>query len=170
MPQRDDIMVDHDEIAAHTQKLQGMVEELDGVIEGLPGIVDVMKTEAGAGTSSGAPAPVFVPVIEASSAAFGNVATSLTSIRDKIVQDIETLNAGSADMKSNDDIGSADIGNVDTNITSAGGGTGPQQGGTPPPTSGAASDPASPSGGDASSPFSGADDSAPSGSGFTSGN
>lgn len=119
MPNRDDIMIDHDEIAEHTLKLQAMLDELDDVIEGFPRIIEVLKAEASTGTSSGAPAPIFIPVIEASGIAFGNVAKSLAAIREKIVNDIEVLRAASRDTLANEGIAVQSIDSVDTSLTSA---------------------------------------------------
>lgn len=134
MPNRDDIAVDHDEIREHTMKLEGMASELQDTILGLPQILEVMERDAGRGTASGAPAPIFVPVIEAAKTALGNVGTSLYAIHEKIIHDIEILRAASDDAQLNDELGAQSIYAIDpdflasgaptTQLTSAGGGVG----------------------------------------------
>lgn len=125
-------MVDHDEIAEHTMKLEAMAAELEDAIRGLPSILETMERESGRGTASGAPAPIFVPVMEAAKTALGNVGQSLFAIREKILADVETLRAGSADAQLNDEIGAQSIGSLDadfygagapTQLSSAGGGS-----------------------------------------------
>ena len=66
-------------------KLEMMAQELEGAIRGLPSILETMERESGRGTASGAPAPIFVPVLEAAKTALGNVGTSLFSIREKVL-------------------------------------------------------------------------------------
>lgn len=125
-----DVLVDHDEIAEHTMKLEHMAAELEDAIRGLPSILETMERESGRGTASGAPAPIFVPVMEAAKTALGNVGTSLFAIREKILADVEALRAGSADAQLNDDLGAQSIGSLDadfyggapaTQLSSAGG-------------------------------------------------
>lgn len=127
-----DVLVDHDEIAEHTFKLEAMAQELEDAIRGLPSILEVMERDAGRDTASGAPAPIFVPVIEATKTALGNVGKSLFAIREKILADVETLRAGSADAQLNDEIGAQSIQSLDadfyggapaTQLSSAGGGS-----------------------------------------------
>ena len=129
MVNRDDIAVDHDEIREHTMKLEAMASELQDTILGLPQIFEIMERDAGRGTASGAPAPIFVPVIEAAKTALGNVGKSLFAIREKILSDIEILRSASDDAQLNDELGAQSIASVDadfygapaTQLSSAGG-------------------------------------------------
>lgn len=115
MPERD-IHVDHDEIAQKTKAMQALSDDIDALVADSGKVTESMIAEASQATRTGAPAPVFEPVIESATVAMKNVTNSLTAVRDRINSDIEILTSASGEAKSIDEESAAGIDGTPTNL------------------------------------------------------
>lgn len=111
-----DIHVDHDEIAQKAKEMQSLSEDIDKLIADSGQVTESMIAEASQATRTGAPAPVFTPVIESATVAMKNVTDSLTAVRDRITSDIEILTGASADAQQVDEGSAAAINATDTDL------------------------------------------------------
>lgn len=145
-----DILVDHEEIAQTNADLHSIIEQIDAVIADAPQIVDQLKAEASANTASGAPAPVFVPVINAATTATDTLVSVMQTMRERIVSDMENLSRGSAETKRIEALGIKELDGAaeGTDAMNLGNPTGGSGGSSPTPGagSGAGSGSGAPSG------------------------
>lgn len=118
-----DVNVDHDEIATKTRQMEGVLTDLRGLRTGLEGIVENMTKEASVATSGG-PAPIFGPLLNASSEAVKRLQKSLDAVEYRVQADLDILNAMSNEVKQVSEDAARSIESTDSAFDRGSGGSG----------------------------------------------
>lgn len=93
------VHVDHDEIAQKRREMEDILSELMTLRNSLDSITTSMVSEASANTSDGAPAPIFGPLLNASTEAVERVKKSLDAVHYRVSADLDILSRMSEEVR-----------------------------------------------------------------------